>query len=188
MRRAAGWINLLVPGAGLVLLGHVAAGLILGLIFTSLANFLLAAILLFPDDVSELWRAAAGGGLVLVYVLAQLGQAQVLRAGAVGVAEQRRREALQSAKERLERGEAQWALQALSPLRETAAGDLLLAVRWAQALSAAGQIEEALAAWEVVRKLDRHHIYRRERVAHESQLRERMARPAASREELRGRA
>jgi hypothetical protein len=70
--RIAPWVNLLLPGGGLILVEALVSGVLIGLAFTLCANLALLAVLLFPDDFSR-WDQAlliglAGGS----YVGAQL--------------------------------------------------------------------------------------------------------------------
>jgi hypothetical protein len=154
-----GW-NLLVPGGGLVLAGRLWLGLVVGLLFTLAANLAVLSALVVPDDVPGWLRI---GFLTLsgtIYVLAQWLLAQRLRGGRRSALEAARRRALAAAVAALERGEAERAVAALAPLRGLADGDLVVAYRWAQVLTAARDVPAARAAWERVAALDRHRIYR----------------------------
>ena len=158
--RWAAWVNLLLPGGGLILLGAVGSGLLAGLLFIACANFALLAVLLFPDDFSGTTQALGIGLAAGAYVGAQVRvMAQVRRLRAEGTAARRRR-ALWAARDCLARGEAARAVEALRPLVEEDAQDLLVSYQWAQALTAAGEVTRARDAWQQVRRLDRHGIYK----------------------------
>jgi len=154
--------NLLVPGGGLILVGQVAGGVIVALLFALLANLSAAATLLFPDDVPALWRAGLLGVTAGVYLGAQVRLAQTLREGRTRARLERRNQALRLAREHLLRGEAQAAWEVLQPVLDLADSDLLVAYRAAQVLTACGDAQAARQAWERLRRIDRHRIYRRE--------------------------
>ena len=159
-RWAAG-VNLLLPGGGLILLGALWSGLLGGLLWTACANFAVLAVLLFPDDFSPTTQALGIGLAAGAYVGAQwrlVAQVCDLRAQASAA---RRRRTLWQARDCLARGEAARAVETLRPLADEAAHDLLVAYQWAQALTAAGDAARARAAWQHVRRLDRHGIYKR---------------------------
>ena len=90
--RWAAWVNLLLPGGGLILLGAVGSGLLAGLLFIACANFALVAVLWFPDDFSGTTQALGIGLAAGAYVGAQVRvMAQVRRLRAEGTAARRRR-------------------------------------------------------------------------------------------------
>jgi hypothetical protein len=158
-RWAAG-VNLLLPGGGLILLGAVGSGLLAGTLFIACANFALAAVLLFPDDFSDTTQALGIGLAAGAYVGAQVRvTTQVRRLRAEGTAARRRR-ALWAARDCLARGDAAAAVDVLRPLVEAEAQDLLVTYQWAQSLTAAGDATRARDAWQQVRRLDRHGIYK----------------------------
>lgn len=168
--RIGAWLNLLLPGGGLVLIGCVTSGLLVGMAFTLCANFALAAILLFPDDYSHevhcLLIGLAGG----CYVGAQLRYAQTVRAVQARAAAERRRRALWEARQLIEQGEYGRALNVISPLAREQPHDVLVAYRMAQALTEAGTAHAARIAWKRVRVLDRHGIYKQQIAAYERRL------------------
>lgn len=163
--------NLLLPGAGLILLGSVVSGLLVGVAFAACANFALAAVLLFPDDYSETVRALAIGVAGGAYVGAQVRLAGTLRRRRVEAEAERRRRGLRAAEELLAGGAAERAAEVLQELAAEFDNDLLVAYRLAQAWTAAGQDGRAHLAWQEVRRLDRYGIYRRQIVDHEQELR-----------------
>lgn|GEM_PF-1150413 len=169
MSRAT-WCNLLLPGSGLILCQELWSGLLVGLVFAFSANFAVAAIWLFPDDFGGGWRELLVGMAGGSYAGAQLRLRHEIRVRrAAGVAE-RRRQALAQAQERLAAGDAAGALACLEVLAPLAEKDLLVAYRLAQALTAAGRVAEARAAWRLVRRLDRHGLYRRQAEENERRL------------------
>ena len=158
----ARWINLLVPGGGLIAIGDVWTGVVVALLFALSANGAIAARLLIPDEFSS-WLAGlcigvAGG----TYIGAQFRIAHTVRERRREAGLKQRREALAAVSERLERGDGDGALEALTPLRIAADQDLLVAYRLAQVLTMKRDVSAALEAWQQVRVLDRHHVYRRQ--------------------------
>lgn len=153
-------LNLVIPGAGLVLLGSPAAGIVGGLAFAACANFALAAVLLIPDEFSGTTQALAVGLAVGTYVGVQLRLARAARTARATAATAWRRRVLWDVRAMLGRGEYAAALKALAPLVPRAPHDLLVAFRHAQLLSEVGATTEAEAAWRRVRTLDRHGIYK----------------------------
>lgn len=158
----ARWINLLVPGGGLIAIRDVWTGVVVALLFTLSANAAIAARLLIPDEFSP-WLAGlcigvAGG----TYIGAQFRLAHTVREQRREAALRQRRAALAAVCDRLERGDGEAALEALEPLRSAAEQDLLVAYRLAQVLTMKRDVSAALEAWQQVRVLDRHHVYRRQ--------------------------
>ena len=152
-------VNLLVPGAGLILTGATWVGLATGLVFIICANAALWITLLIPDEVSRWSQALAIGVAGGAYLGAQMRFAQSVRSRERNHQAARRREALSAARTHLKTGNHAAALAALEPVRDGAEHDLLLAYRTAQACTGMRDAETARAAWQRVRALDRHHIY-----------------------------
>ena len=167
---AAWWINLLIPGGGLMMIGRVWLGLIIALLFALLANCALAFSLLFPDDVPS-WAGGLTTGLAGgTYLGAQLRFAQTVRSRHREAATAHRRQALEAARACLAAGQYGQAWEAIRPLAAQADRDLLVAYRVAQVLTAKQDVNAALDAWHLVRRLDRHHIYREQIVSNERTL------------------
>lgn len=167
---AAWWINLLIPGGGLITIGRVWLGLIIALLFALLANCALAFSLLFPDDVPS-WAGGLTTGLAGgTYLGAQLRFAQTVRSRHREAATAHRRQALEAARACLTAGQYHQAWEAIRPLAAQADRDLLVAYRVAQVLTAKQDVNAALDAWHLVRRLDRHHIYREQIVSNERTL------------------
>ena len=169
----AGWaagLNLLVPGAGIILLGRVWMGLIVGLLFVLCANFALWSVLLVPDEFLP-WMRGLGIGLAGgSYVGAQIRLAQTVRGEKQRCRAEARRAALAAAQDLTRQGAFAAALRALQPVRDSAEHDLLIAYRLAQVHTGMQDVEAAEAAWRRVRVLDRHGIYREETHAAEQTL------------------
>ena len=160
--RRAVWVNRLLPGGGLILLGAPWSGWLVGLAFAACAEFALAASLLFPDDFSWAQRALGSALTAGIYAGAQCRLAQTLRGARRDRDAAQRRQVLAEVQELLARGEHQQALAAIRPLAAQTATDLLLAYRLAQTLTAAGDVTAARAAWHRVRELDWHGVYKQQ--------------------------
>jgi hypothetical protein len=163
-------INLVIPGGGLILIGHEALGVLIAILFTIATGYALAASLLFPDDTSATWRGLGIGVAIGTYLGAQLRYAQTVRFQVDQALGDLRRTALAAARAALHAGRADEAWSALQPLLPQAETDLLVAYRVAQVLTARGNGLVALNAWRRVRRLDRHRIYRDEVRSNEQRL------------------
>ena len=173
----AWWVNLLIPGGGLVMIGRVWFGLVIVLLFTLLANCALAFSLLFPDDVPR-WAGGLATGLAGgTYLGAQLRFAQTVRSRYQAAMTARRRQALEAVRTCLAAGQYDQAWDAIRPLAAQADRDLLVAYRLAQVLTAKQDVDAARNAWQLVRALDRHHIYREQILSSERTL-NRLTRPS----------
>jgi len=160
--RLVWWGNLVLPGAGLILLGSLASGLLGGLLFAACANFVIAAVFLFPDEFSATHQALGIGLAGGAYLGTQLRLAQAVRDHRKVAAEARRRQCLRRTEDLLVHGDTAAALEAIMPISDLADSDLLVAYRLAQALTAAGDAAAAHEAWQRVRRLDQHAIYKRQ--------------------------
>ena len=80
-----------------------------------------------------------------------------------GRADDESAESLQQQRAAFQRGDFDAAGQALTPILDLAEVDLLVAVRVAETLTACGD-PQADAAWQRVRRLDRHQLYAAHRV------------------------
>ncbi len=166
----AAWLNLVLPGGGLIWIGATATGLLAGVAFAACANVALAAVLLVPDEFGAAYQKLVIGLAAGAYAGAQLRFVQTVRQRrAVDLANQRR-ESLRRVTACLLDGDAEAALVALQPLRNGAEDDLLVMYRLAQVLTAAGNVSAARNAWRKVRALDRHGIYRRQAEEQERRL------------------
>ncbi len=171
----APWANLLLPGAGLILLGATGAGILTGLVFAACANFAVLAVLLFPDDFGERLQFLAIGLAAGCYVGAQLRYHRAVRSLRIRQASALRRHLLRQTEQWLEAGQPARALDCIRQLADLATTDLLVAYRLAQTLTAAGDVPAARAAWQQVRRLDRHGIYRAQ-VCQQQRILERQSR------------
>jgi hypothetical protein len=81
-----------------------------------------------------------------------------------------RRRTLTEIQSLLNRGEPARALELLHPLARRFPRDLLVAYRLAQVLTASGNKHAARAAWQQLRTLDRHGIYRTQALENEKRL------------------
>lgn len=170
----AGWwplvLNLVAPGAGLAWLGRLADGWLIGLACALVANLAIWAFAILPDETTATGRRTLLLLVLLVFVLAQVLYAQAVRDAARRASEHLRRSALGNSRRLLERGDAQGAWIALSPALMRDADDLLLAYRAAQVLTVAGDADRARHAWQRVRRLDGHRIYRAQIAEGEARL------------------
>jgi hypothetical protein len=166
----AACLNLLIPGAGVILLGDIWSGLLGGLVFVLSANYALWATLLIPDEFPA-WASTLGIGIAAgSYLAAQFRLAQTVRGRE---REQRavfRRTALEAVRICLAHSDFAGALAALEPVCDLAGRDLLVAYRLAQSHTGLHDVEAARLAWRRVQALDRHHIYRAELRAAEEVL------------------
>ncbi|MCG3129016.1 MAG: hypothetical protein CHACPFDD_03912 [Phycisphaerae bacterium] len=157
--RLAAVANLLAPGAGVILLGHVLSGLSIGLVFAALANLTVCAVLLFPDDFSAAAAATIVALTAASYLAAQAWMDVIHRRQRRQRLLDERREALAAAHERMQAGDYAAALDELRRLEHALEHDILIAYRTAQILTHLGD-PSAAAAWRRVRQLDPHHVFR----------------------------
>jgi hypothetical protein len=159
---AAGILNMLVPGSGIIWLGRTVAGLVFGALFAACANLAVWSMLLIPDDLPAWVPPLAIGLATGAYLACQVQFVRSARGRRQAEQEAVRRSALIRVREALEEGDCRRGLAALAPVSHLAAHDLLVAYRMAQVLSGLEDAEAARRAWRQVRALDRHHIYRDE--------------------------
>ena len=159
--RWATWLNLVLPGGGLVLVGAWASGVLGWLLWAVSLNLAIASTLLFPDDFAPRARALIIGVAAASYVAAQLRMAQAARRLRYEAALAERRAVLQGAGARREDGDAAGAVALLQSLAQEFPRDLLVLYRLAEALGAAGDVHGAADAQRRLRAVDRHGIYRR---------------------------
>lgn len=152
--------NLVLPGAGLILLGDVWLGFVVGVLFLAGANLAIAATLLIPDEFTPTWRGLCIGLACGAYFGAQVRLTGAVRRHGRQQVDAHRRAVLQAAVTALEADAPEQALSEIEALGDARNRDLVVAYRYAQALTASGKVDRARTAWETVRKLDRHHLYR----------------------------
>jgi positive regulator of sigma E activity len=153
-------LNLVLPGGGLVLLDATWTGLLFGAAFIFLLNLALLAVFVTPDDFAAAGRAAAIAAVVLGYAAAQIGMATHLRRFREDQALAERRRILREIERLAAVGDAAAALRLLESLAGADSADLALAHCRATLLAALGRRDEARAAWEHLRRVDRHGVYR----------------------------
>lgn len=158
--RAQYAMNLLTPGAGLLLIGAWGHGLLFGAVFWvfSLLSVLWIAVIPYEPPPWAVYIVVVL--TIAVYVAAQFKLAQTVREQAAAAHAAMRRAALITARRAMASGDPQTALRALEPLQCHLATDLLVAVRAAEALAAAGDHAQARTVWELVLRTDRHGLYR----------------------------
>jgi hypothetical protein len=161
--RRAPWLNLVLPGGGLILVDRIVAGMVIGVIFTAAAGLALAMTLLVPDDFAPSLVALVVGVAGGSYVGAQVRLAQSLREQQAERLEHERSRRLRAAQGHLAAGDPVAALVELAPLTKRLPDDLLVAYRVAQAQAALGDPAAIRRAWAHVRTLDRHGLFRRAR-------------------------
>jgi len=164
-------LNLLAPGAGLIVLGRLASGLLFGALFGLCANAAVWATLLVPDEFPRWSKLAILTLAALSYLAAQVRLAQSMRREAQRRQTDIRRAALVAARECLMQRDPVAALAALRAVQHLAARDVVVAYRYAQVYTALQDADAAHAAWQQVRRLDRDGVYRDERRAGEKALR-----------------
>ena len=121
----------------------------------------------------DLLEAPTGSGKTATAVLGWLWRRRH------GAANTRRRQALEATRACLAAGRYDQAWEAIRPLAAQAERDLLVAYRVAQVLTAKQDVDAALGAWQLVRRLDRHHICR-EQIRSSERALSRVAQPALS--------
>lgn len=177
--RFATWLNLFVPGGGLIVVGRARTGLVTGIAFALSANIALASRLLVPDDVPAWAQNLAIVIACLVYVAAQ---GLLLRStrptGADRTAADVRRAAIREIERLVDAGEYEVARRVIEAHRALAREDLHVAFRRAQVLTEINHAD-APTAWRQLGALDRHGLYRAERLAGLDRLRD----PTAARTE-----
>ena len=162
-------VNLIIPGAGVLLAGNLLLGTLLALLFAAAGNFVIWAIWLVPDSVAPWMTGVALAATAGSFVAAQLQLAQTLRRRHAALTVAERRRVLGLVCRHIDDGAYREALDALRPLA-AARDDLLIAFRFAQVLTLARHVPEARAAWRHLRAIDLHHIYRDEIDSYERTL------------------
>lgn len=159
---AAALLNLLLPGAGLIVIGFEGAGLLLGLTFGLVGGLAIASNWIIPAEFHRAARVLALAAAAFVYLGTQLRMAQALRIRQRDIGNERRRSVLAECRAAAATGDHERALRLLSELTAEDPAAVLPWVRRAQVLAAAGRVDEARQAWAEARRLDRHGVYRNE--------------------------
>lgn len=155
-------LNLVLPGAGVILLNAPWTGLGLGLLFALCANLAIVALLILPDDFTRGTAQAIILLTILSYLAAQASLTVTLRQATRRTLAAERRNALRVMQAGLDAGDAGAALHALEPLLEHQPDDLALLSWRARLLDVAGRRADADAAWLEVAKRDPDGVYRAE--------------------------
>ncbi len=177
--RAALLVNLLLPGAGAILLGSTGLGLGAGLVFALCANLAILTTLILPDDFTRFAASTTVTLAVVSYGLAQVAFAVAQRRRFEVDRSSRRQDHLRALRAAAERGEHAAALEIVERLAAEWPEDLALLHWRARLLRALGRAEDALRVEAELRRLDRHGIYAR-RVGQDAP-RDRAAGPHAER-------
>lgn len=163
--RAAAWLNLAVPGAGLILIGRARIGLVTGFAFALSANLAVASRLLIPDDVPTWAQNLAILTACVIYIAAQaLLLSSPSGASAGRIPDRVRRAALGEIERLVAVGDFEVARSVIDANHALAREDVHIAFRRAQVLTEINAADAA-DAWRKLAALDRHDLYRSERLA-----------------------
>lgn len=157
------WVNLFIPGGGLVLVGRARMGIVLALAFAISANTALVSRLILPDDVPNWLQNLAIILACVLYIAANGLLLSAARPGGQRAKAAARNASLREIERLVAAGEFKTALRLIEVNRRLVEGDLHLAFRRAQLLTEVGDDAAALA-WKQLGSLDRHGIYRAERL------------------------
>jgi hypothetical protein len=163
-------LNVLLPGAGLILLRRERCGVAVAFLFSAAAQLMLWGTLLIPATVPgsiTLWAAATSGAIWLV---AQGLLWSGLRAVRDANLPAEKAMLIQLASEAMNDGiylNARLALESALTLDDE---DLVVNLLWARLLTTTGRFGEARGAWRRVEQLDRTSRHRREVTAALQQL------------------
>ena len=151
---AAAALNVLAPGAGLVLLRREWLGLSICLLFGLLAQLALWGLFIVPASVPRSVSVAAGVGAALIWGWAQW--LVVIRARLVlgPVADEAIEVLLARAREAIERGEYQRCRHFVRLAQSIDDGHADVQHVWASLLTMTGQFRDARRAWERLLLLD----------------------------------
>lgn len=169
-RRWALALNLIAPGAGLVVLRREWLGLSVALLFASFGQLALWGLLLVPADLPRRVAVVAAVAASLVWLGAQwLGvvrAAQILSPEAehnLGMLRERAAEAMAA-------GRYADAHDLLKVGRAINDEDLEICAQWARLLTLTGRFAEARKAWTHLLRVDHAGVYRREAINAVEQL------------------
>lgn len=161
MKPAAVWTtNILLPGGGLILCGALVEGLALGMSFSLLAAMSIVTTWVAPESYHPVARGLLWLCTGAVFLACQLRLPAAAGRLAGEQAAGDRRDSLIRAAQAMQAQRWNEACDELIRAQRRFPNDLLVAVRLAEALEAAGASSEAVQAWRRVRELDHHHIYR----------------------------
>ena len=156
MRSAASMaLNVLVPGAGLVLVGRERWGTAFALLFCALGQVALFGTWITPASLPHAMTFAAMMGVACVWIAAQVMLAGRLSARRGPGLDEEKSALIELAGEALERGiyvNARLALESALTLDDE---DVTVNVLWARLMTLTGRFDEARRAWRRVQQLDR---------------------------------
>lgn len=153
-------INLIAPGVGLVLVDRLFDGLLTAGAFALSAGALLVATLVAPMAYSGVFRAFLAVAMVATYGLAQIAMERAAAARERSDAAAERRALLQRSARSARYGDYASAIAQVSEALEHSPEDLALRADLASLHDRMGNVEAARLAWQRVRELDRHRIYK----------------------------
>ncbi|UCE59229.1 MAG: hypothetical protein JSU63_17515 [Phycisphaerales bacterium] len=157
-------INLMAPGAGLVLLRREWIGLVVALLVTIFSQIGLCGALFFPATAPSAVSVASGLAAVILWALAQW-YGFMLAATAFGpAAQQRLRILCTGAEEAIDESRFADARDLLSVALSISDEDLEVHRQHAQLLTLTGRFREARRAWEHAIYLDQHRQTRAEAI------------------------
>jgi tetratricopeptide (TPR) repeat protein len=158
--KAAILVNLLVPGAGLIILQREWLGVSMALLFVVLAQLGISGLWIVPEDVPR-WQAVlsmAGAGLV--WLAAQLLALTRYRTSVSPVVQREIDELRARAEAAMQAGDLAEARQTLQLALNLNDEDLPTLALYAQVLGRLGEARDARRSWRRVRALDRHGEFR----------------------------
>ena len=153
-------LNLMVPGAGLILLNRVGSGLVLGLAFSITTAALICARFITPESYSGSTRVFLFLAAAACYIASQSLVARAFVARDHQRDAERRREALKAAALASTYGDHDRAAEILRRQLRAHPADLLLQVRLAEVLEKSGDLAGASEVWQAVQVLDKHRVYK----------------------------
>ncbi|MCP4594761.1 MAG: hypothetical protein GY842_28855 [bacterium] len=163
MRKAvAPWLNLAVPGAGLILLRREWLGLTWAILFCLCAQTCLWGWLIVPKLIPGWLTSSAAGGAILTWVGAQYTLVVRLRRAFGAGVEQEVGRLCGLAQTALEAGDYTRAREMLLVALTLNDEDAQVNSLWAQLMTALGKIAQARRAWTRVVRLTRDDLVRRQ--------------------------
>lgn len=156
------YLNLLIPGGGLILAGRVVAGLMVGILFVMAAALAIEGNLIAPHGTSRFGAMLTIGLAIGLYLSAQIRMRRAAREARSASSLERRRTTMIAARQAMASGEYPQARELLLQMQRENPADLHVAYRLAQIASKTEPPEAAREAWRRLRLLDKHRIYKEE--------------------------
>lgn len=153
-------VNLAAPGAGLVLLGRIWEGVGWWFLFAASINLAVAGSYAIPETVGLTGTRVAWMSAAFVYIICQWRYVEVSRQEQSRSRSDARRRVLNEVQQFLEAGEGDGAWRAAQPLLNEAQQDVYVAFLMTRIHTLRGDLTAAREAWAIVRRLDRHRVYR----------------------------